>query len=293
MIRLFAMNTSKQIPDVRHESGWLSDSECDWYEKMFLRDVPLYRVKYTSRRFKKLCQTPCYSFFYADSVHGGAPEWLTGLARRVEAALNQPRGYFNAIICRLYKDGSDKIDWHTDLRRNLDDPDMVIGSLSLGPAARVFSMRPVKNVWSLKPAGHPDSKQVGAPDTYTHYTLGRGDLFGMMGRECQSNFEHAVLPDKKCDTWRININFRHVMPQWKEEGLYRFYKYCVYGDAHPLSDRHLEPAYIDHVPHVHPESFPPGALYGWDALEQAKQERRVLRGNTLASFGFTAAKKTE
>lgn len=280
----------KHTPNVCHESGWLSANECDALENNFLRDVPLYRVRYTSNRYKRICNTPCYSYFYADNVHGGVPPWLSDLARRVELRLNQPTGYFNAIICRLYKDGSDKIDWHTDLRRNLDDPDMVIGSVSLGPAARTFTMRPVTNVWSMKPKGDPDAKSVGGPDTYSHYVLGRGDLFGMMDRECQSKYEHAVLPDKKCTTWRININFRHILPEWKEEGLYRFYRYCVYGDSHPLSDRHLGPMYIKHTPNENPETFPTGSVRGIDAIRGASS--RAAPKSTLISHGFTSVKSS-
>lgn len=234
-----------------------------------------------------MCNTPCYSFFYATGVHGGVPAWLADLGSRVEAALNVPSGYFNAFICRLYKDGTDKIDWHTDLRRNLDDADMVIGSVSLGPAARVFSMRPVTNVWSLEPAGHPGAKKVGAPETYTHYTLARGDLFGMMGRECQSKFEHAVLPDKRCNSWRININFRHIMPEWREEGLYRFYRYCVYGDAHPLTDRHLSSVYAQHSIQTHPDTFPQGSTLARDVVRAVSSQRSKTR--TLTSYGFASS----
>lgn len=214
--------------------------------------------------------------------------WLSDLARRVESDLNVCPRYFNAIICRLYKDGSDKIDWHTDLRRNLDEPNMVIGSVSLGPALRTFSMRPVTNVWSMEPVGSPNAKRVGDVSTHENVVLGRGDLFGMMDRRCQSDYEHAVLPSKTPTGWRINLNFRHIRPEWIEEGLARFYRYCVYGDFHPLSDSHLNAPYRAYSVETRPDIFPFDLTLGRDiiaALPTYPNQTRP-RVRTLLDFGF-------
>lgn len=224
-------------PDVVHQSQWLSPEECDRYEQLFLDTVPLFRPAYTSQRHGNACVTPCYCTFYARDVHGGIPEWMAEIGTRLAQHLHLDADYFNCVIGRLYKDGKDHIEWHTDLRRNLDEDDLTIGSVSLGPQRRTFSMRRVENIWSTAAQG----RSVAPRATWSHWTLGRGDMMAMQGRDTQARFEHAVLPDPKATQWRINLNFRHIRPEYMDEGCYRFYKYSVYGDTHPRVSDHLQP----------------------------------------------------
>lgn len=250
-------------PSTLHVPQWLSAEQCDAIEHTFLTTVPLYRPMYTSRRHGNACTTPCYCAFYARDVHGGIPAWLDALGQSLATRLGMPADYFNCVIGRLYKDGDDHIEWHTDLRRNLDAPDLTIGSISLGPQARTFSMRRVARLWSLARKGTPGARAVAPRHTWRHWKLARGDAFAMLGRRTQHDYEHAVLRDRTARTWRINLNFRHIRADHYDEGCYRFYRYTVHGDNHPHVNTHLhDPADRHATPAQRPHLFPPHSTLG-------------------------------
>jgi hypothetical protein len=283
------MDASEFVPDVYHEPGWLSASECRQLEKQFLTTVPLFRPRYHSKQHENDCSTPCYCFFYANGVHGGMPEWLELLARRVEQRLkNLEPGYFNCALCRLYQDGTDQISWHTDLRRNNDEEELVIGSVSLGPQARFFHMRRVWNIWSKKKQGEEGAKKVAPRKTWKKWNLTRGDLFAMVGRRSQANFEHAVIPEKEATSWRININFRHIREDHYKEGCMRHYRYCVYGDEHPYAQSHMNADFIHETIKSKPELFPRQWTYGENiaSVQQQRNEpsKSKVQANLLSMF---------
>lgn len=287
------MNASEFVPDVYHEPAWLNAGECRRLEEQFLTTVPLFRPQYHSSQHENDCSTPCYCFFYADGVHGGMPEWLELLARRVEQKLNflQP-GYFNCAVCRLYQNGNDQISWHTDLRRNNDESELTIGSVSLGPQPRYFYMRRVWNVWSKKRAGEKGAKKVAPRKTWKRWHLSRGDLFAMIGRRSQANFEHAVIPEKEAKTWRININFRHIRAEHYKEGCLRHYRFCVYGDGHPNAETHMNAKFIHETIQSKPELFPSQWTYGANVLSvmQQKSDPSKLKVQTKLSDLFKSVK---
>ena len=69
-----------------------------------------HRVAYTSARFGKACETPCWTAFFGGFEHFApyvpVPPWLQPLVTRVQRDLGRP---FNAILLRLYFDGADEI----------------------------------------------------------------------------------------------------------------------------------------------------------------------------------------
>ena len=69
-----------------------------------------HRVAYTSARFGKACETPCWTAFFGGFEHFApyvpVPPWLQPLVTRVQGDLGRP---FNAILLRLYFDGADEI----------------------------------------------------------------------------------------------------------------------------------------------------------------------------------------
>lgn len=192
-----------------------------------------HRVKYSSARFGKSCETPCYTAFF-----GGFPEfvpyapvpvWLQPLVALVSEVLGVP---FNAFLLRLYFDGNDEIAWHTDGRTFLG-PTPTIGSLSLGATAQ-FELRRMRNVWPKV-----DGKAEGTPyddgidrDTPVHsWALRDGDLLVMEG-DTQAHWHHRV-PKAKSRRPRININFRYIVPGTDdaERGQATYYKYMRDGDG--------------------------------------------------------------
>ena len=122
------------------------------------------------------------------------PELLP-LKARVEAAtpaaayfhLSLPAIGYNAVLCNLYRDGSDSVGLHADA-----EPEMgpVIASLSLG-ATRLFRLKAEDGavVFSERLAG--------------------GSLLIMAG-ETQKNFKHEVPKETRVTKPRINLTFRHI-----------------------------------------------------------------------------------
>lgn len=192
-----------------------------------------HRVKYSSARFGKSCETPCYTAFFGGfpefAPYAPVPVWLQPLVALVSEVLGVP---FNAFLLRLYFDGNDEIAWHTDGRTFLG-PTPTIGSLSLGASAQ-FELRRMRNVWPKV-----DGKAEGTPyddgidrDTPVHsWALRDGDLLVMEG-DTQAHWHHRV-PKAKSRRPRININFRYIVPGTDdaERGQATYYKYMRDGDG--------------------------------------------------------------
>lgn len=98
---------------------------------------------------------------------------------------------FNSVLCNLYRDGSDGVDWHADDERELGD-EPVIGSVSLG-ASRRFDLRRV------------DDHSVRASVELHH-----GDVVIMRGTT-QALWRHRVPRTKRPVGERINLTFRRVV----------------------------------------------------------------------------------
>ena len=97
---------------------------------------------------------------------------------------------FNAVLINLYRDGLDKMGWHSDDERELGDcPN--IASISLG-AQRTFKLR---------------HKAKQAADVSLE--LGHGSLLLMAG-VLQSHWQHALPQRKKITQPRINFTFRYL-----------------------------------------------------------------------------------
>ncbi len=118
------------------------------------------------------------------------PELLS-LKQQVEAATRAALGVmtplYNAVLCNLYRNGSDSMGLHADA-----EPEMgpVIASVSLG-AERLFRLK---------------DKQA---TTVFSRALPSGSLLIMAG-ETQKNLKHEVPKQPKVTTPRINLTFRNV-----------------------------------------------------------------------------------
>src|SRR6266849_3786821 len=122
------------------------------------------------------------------------PELLS-LKVRVEEAtpmaaytnLGLPKLGYNAVLCNLYRDGSDSVGLHADA-----EPEMgpVIASISLG-AERLFRLK-------------GQNGTVAFAERLTH-----GSLFIMAGKT-QKNFRHELPKEPEVDQPRINLTFRRI-----------------------------------------------------------------------------------
>ena len=99
---------------------------------------------------------------------------------------------FNSVLINFYRDGNDKVGWHSDDEKELGR-EIHIASVSLG-AERVFRMR--------RRADH--SKVV-------DLALGHGSLL-VMRHPTQIHWEHCLPPRKRIAEPRYNLTFRAIQP---------------------------------------------------------------------------------
>lgn len=126
-------------------------------------------------------------------IHHDPDPWIDELVELRDLSSSHTGTRFNSVLCNLYRDGSDGVDWHAD-----DEPEFgpmpVIASLSLG-ATRRFDLRRVDD-HSIK----------------VELELHHGDLVIMSGMT-QTLWRHRVPKTKKPVGERINLTFRTVTPK--------------------------------------------------------------------------------
>jgi len=120
------------------------------------------------------------SIFYSEEIKD--------IARKIEAFLNVPPGYFNGCLVNLYRDGYDSISYHKD-----NEPDMskdtLIAVISIG-AKRNFCLK------------------EDCTGEVTKYPLTNCSL-AVMTNICQKDYQHAILKEKKINEKRISLTFRN------------------------------------------------------------------------------------
>lgn len=97
---------------------------------------------------------------------------------------------FNVVLINYYRDGQDKMGWHSDDETELGN-NPTIASISLG-AQRRFAMR------------HKKDKQ-----RKLTFDLANGSLLVMSG-ETQHFWQHSVPATQRIHTPRINLTFRYI-----------------------------------------------------------------------------------
>ena len=118
------------------------------------------------------------------------PDALRPLVRRLQSETGVA---FNSVLANLYRDGRDRMGWHSD-----DEPELgarpTIASLSLGATRRfVFKQR----------SAAPLKREV---------ALTNGSLLLMAG-DTQRHYRHALPPSARVHASRINLTFRRIMPR--------------------------------------------------------------------------------
>ena len=129
-------------------------------------------------------------------IHHDPDPWIEELARLRDLVAAHAGTTFNSVLCNLYRDGRDGVDWHADDEKEFG-PMPIIGSLSLG-ATRRFDLRRV------------DDHSV-----RIELELHHGDLLIMRGTT-QSLWRHRVPKTKRPVGERINLTFRTVIKDSEE-----------------------------------------------------------------------------
>ena len=130
-------------------------------------------------------------YSYAGKTNHPLPwnEALFQLKTNIEALI--PGANFNSVLLNQYRDGNDKMGWHSDNEKELGK-NPIIASLSIG-ATRFFDLKH-KRIKSIK----------------KHLELPAGSLLIMCG-STQENWLHQIPKQKKVNEPRINLTFRRII----------------------------------------------------------------------------------
>lgn len=185
--------------------GFIESQEADWMFEQLLQEVP-WRQRTHIRKdltYEEPRLTAWYGelpYTYSQLTLQPNPNWhplLTMLKDRIEEITKHT---FNSLLCNLYRNEKDSVDWHSD-----DEPALgrtpVIASLSFG-ATRRFEMR--KNPLPEN-ADYTYVQRVCVP-------LDHGTLLIMEGAT-QEDWQHRVPKEYHSREARINLTFRTMYPE--------------------------------------------------------------------------------
>jgi len=125
-------------------------------------------------------------------IHHEPDPWVDELVELRDLSSSHTGTRFNSVLCNLYRDGSDCVDWHAD-----DEPE--------------FGPMPVIASWSLGATRRFDLRRVDDHSVKVELELHHGDLVIMSGTT-QTLWRHRVPKTKKPVGERINLTFRMVTP---------------------------------------------------------------------------------
>ncbi|XP_067902556.1 alpha-ketoglutarate-dependent dioxygenase alkB homolog 3 isoform X2 [Heterodontus francisci] len=201
----------RKIPEERTielhlKPGFVDPKEADWMFEQLCMEIPWQQK--SNVRENRSYQEPRLTAWYGDLPYTYSrtsmksnPHWhplLTMLKDHIE----EVTGYtFNSLLCNLYRNGKDSIDWHSD-----DEPSLgrkpIIASLSFGET-RNFEMR-------KKPP--PEEKGDYTYAERIRIPLNNGCLLVMEG-ETQKDWQHRVPKEYHDRNPRINLTFRTIYPE--------------------------------------------------------------------------------
>ncbi|OXB61530.1 hypothetical protein ASZ78_008477 [Callipepla squamata] len=177
--------------------GFIDSEQADWMFEQLLQDIPWGQRTHVRQAYIMLKSS------LTDESHDWHPV-LTMLKEHIEEFTGHT---FNSLLCNLYRNEKDSVDWHSD-----DEPSLgknpVIASLSFG-ATRTFEMRK-----------KPPPEENG---DYTYVErlripLDHGTLLLMEGAT-QEDWQHRVPKEYHSRDARINLTFRIIYPEpdrvWK------------------------------------------------------------------------------
>ncbi|XP_062973509.1 alpha-ketoglutarate-dependent dioxygenase alkB homolog 3 [Elgaria multicarinata webbii] len=185
--------------------AFLDLKEADWMFEQLLQEIP-WRQRAHIRQdlsYDEPRLTAWYGeipYTYSRLTMHANPDWhplLTMLKDRIE---DFTKNTFNSLLCNLYRNEKDSVDWHSD-----DEPALgrnaVIASLSFG-ATRTFEMR-------KKPL--PEENNDYTYVQRVHIPLDHGTLLMMEGAT-QEDWQHRVPKEYHSREPRVNLTFRTMYP---------------------------------------------------------------------------------
>ncbi|KAM5248345.1 alpha-ketoglutarate-dependent dioxygenase alkB homolog 3 isoform 2-T2 [Ctenodactylus gundi] len=193
------------ISRVRLCPGFIDSKEADWVLEQLCRDVPWKQrtgiredVTYLQPRLTAWYGELPYT--YSRVTMEPNPHWLPVL-HALKSRIEENTGHtFNSLLCNLYRNEKDSVDWHSD-----DEPALgqcpVIASLSFG-ATRTFEMR--KKPPPEENGDYTYVERVKIP-------LDHGTLLIMEGAT-QADWQHRVPKEYHSREPRVNLTFRTVHP---------------------------------------------------------------------------------
>lgn len=183
--------------DVTLDPDWLRSDDADALFAGLLADVrwEVHRI----RLFGREVDSPRLSCWIGDPDAAYAYSGLRLQPRPWPPALQRVRDRlqcelgteFNSVLANLYRDGRDRMGWHSDDERELG-PQPLIASLSLGTCRR-FVLRHRREVSSRLAIDLP-----------------HGSLLVMRG-DTQRHYRHALPATAKPVGPRINLTFRRIV----------------------------------------------------------------------------------
>ncbi len=173
--------------------SWMSAEDSEIWEKQLNGNlkwsqpiVCVYGNSYHVPRKTAFLAEQRISYRYSGTVHygNGWPNWFYPLLANVNSACEVK---FNGCLINLYRNGNDRMGWHSDNEPELDFK-KPIASLSLGVARDFLFRNRTENLRDIM-------------------TLNSGDLL-VMHPDCQINWQHSIPTRRKILGSRINLTFR-------------------------------------------------------------------------------------
>ncbi|XP_004627354.1 alpha-ketoglutarate-dependent dioxygenase alkB homolog 3 [Octodon degus] len=193
------------VSRVRLYPGFVDSKEADWVLEQLCRDVPWKQrmgirgdITYLQPRLTAWYGALPYT--YSRVTMEPNPHWHPVL-HTLKCRIEENTGYtFNSLLCNLYRNEKDSVDWHSD-----DEPALgrwpVIASLSFG-ATRTFEMR--KKPPPEENGDYTYVERVKIP-------LAHGALLIMEGAT-QADWQHQVPKEYHSRGPRVNLTFRTIHP---------------------------------------------------------------------------------
>ncbi|XP_034971923.2 alpha-ketoglutarate-dependent dioxygenase alkB homolog 3 isoform X1 [Zootoca vivipara] len=181
--------------------GFIDLNEADWMFEQLLQEIP-WRQRTHIRQdlsYDEPRLTAWYGelpYTYSRLTMKANADWHPLLSMLKDRIEDFTKHSFNSLLCNLYRNEKDSVDWHSD-----DEPELgrnpVIASLSLG-ATRVFEMR-------KKPL--PEENNDYTYVQRVHIPLDHGTLLMMEGA-AQEDWQHRVPKEYHSREARVNLTFR-------------------------------------------------------------------------------------
>ena len=186
-------------PALRMIAGWLNPDAADQLLELCLHTIDWEHpwINVYGRRIRQPRLIAWYGDPQAVYSYSGIrlnprpwPEFLLALKNRMETTLER-KGWFNAVLLNLYRNGRDSVSWHCD-NESAMGADPVLASVSVG-APRDFVLRRKRN--------HARRLKL---------TLEHGSLL-YMGPGVQIDWEHALPRRARIEQPRVNLTFRRIV----------------------------------------------------------------------------------